>query len=184
MKTYLKQIYMVGNFKYLMAFLIYFSLFSCQKNEKINELGNELILENLPVLLDNLDYFNTNDVPISVGIYQYVGEIKSDQKMVLKKFQNRFNLNNEKIFSGQIKLGEIPEKIGNYSLFLDTHNTFQKRSDIINISFANLIISENNKYASIEVVKSLGSGAKFEIYYFKQKNGKWIFVEKEVIALG
>ncbi|MFZ4929543.1 hypothetical protein [Chryseobacterium sp. Mn2064] len=175
---------MFRNFNYLTFFLLCFSLFSCQNSEKTDEIGKELILENLPVLLDNLDYFNTNDTPLSVGIYQYVGEIKSDQKIVLKNFQNRFNLNNEKIFNGQIKIRKIPVKIGNYSLFLDKDNAFQKRTDVINISFVNPIISKNNQYACIEVVKSLGSGAKFEIYYFKQKNGKWIFVEKEVIALG
>jgi hypothetical protein len=48
----------------------------------------------------------------------------------------------------------------------------------------NLIISKDNQYAAIEVIKSLGIGAKFEIYYFKRVNGKWVPDGNEVIALG
>ncbi|MGH1518078.1 hypothetical protein [Chryseobacterium sp. JK1] len=176
---------MVGNFKYFVFILLHITLFSCQNKKEKSKLGKELISENLPILLDNLDYFKVSGTPhLSAGIYQYVGEVKSDQTMVIEKFQNRFNLNNEKIFNGPIKIGKIPQKIGNHSVFLNTENAFGKRSDIINISFVNFIISENNQYASIEVIKSLGSGAKFEIYYFKQNNGKWIFVGKEVIGVG
>lgn len=175
---------MVGNFKYFVFILLYITLFSCQNKKEKSQLGKELITENVPTLLDNLDYFDVSGSHLSVGIYQYVGEIKSDQKMVIEKFQNKFNLNNEEIFKHQIKIEQIPKKIGNHLIFLNTDNKFHKKSDMINISFVNFIISKNNKYASIEVVKSLGSGAKFEVYHFKQDNGKWIFIGKEIIGLG
>lgn len=175
---------MVGSFKYFTFILLYITLFSCQNKKEKSQLGKELITENLPTLLDNLDYFDLSGRPSSVQIYQYVGEIRSDQKMVIEKFQNKFNLNNEEIFKCQIKIEKIPKKIGNYSIFLNTENKFYKKSDMITISFVNFIISKNNRYASIEVVKSLGSGTKFEIYHFKKDNGKWIFVEKEIIGLG
>lgn len=175
---------MVGNFKYFAFILLYITLFSCQNKKEKSQLGKELITENLPILLDDLDYFDLSENPSSVGIYQYVGEIKPDQKIVIEKFQNRFNLNGEEIFKYQIKIEKIPKKIGVYSISLNTDNGFHKKSDMINISFVNFIISKNNKYASIEVVKSLGSGAKFEIYHFKQNNSKWMFVGKEIIGLG
>lgn len=175
---------MVGNFKYFVFILLYTTLFSCQNKQDKSQLGKELITENLPILLDNLDYFDVSESPLSVGIYQYVGEIKSDQKMVIEKFQKKFNLNDDEMPEYQIKIEKIPQKIGNYSIFLNKDNEFHKKSNMINISFVNLIISKNNKYASIEVVKSLGSGAKFEIYHFKQDNGKWIFAGKEIIGLG
>ncbi|WP_123902278.1 hypothetical protein [Chryseobacterium arthrosphaerae] len=175
---------MVGNFKYFVFILFYITLFSCQNKQEKSQLGKELITENLPILLDNLDYFDVSESPLSVGIYQYVGEIKSDQNIVIEKFQNKFNLNDEEISEYEIKLEKIPKKIGNHFVFLNTDNAFHKKSSMINISFVNLIISKNNKYASIEVVKSLGSGAKFEIYHFKQDNGKWIFAGKEIIGLG
>jgi hypothetical protein len=184
MKIYLKQICMVGNFKYFAFIVLYIALFSCQNKKEKNQLGRELITENLPILMDDLDYFDVSETPLSVGIYQYVGEIKSDQSMVIKKFQNKFNTNNEEILKDQIKIEKIPKKIGNHSVFLNTDNTFHKKKDIINISFVNFIISKNKQYASIEVVKSLGSGAKFEIYYFKQNGNKWSFIGKEIIALG
>ncbi|KPE50103.1 hypothetical protein AOB46_16830 [Chryseobacterium indologenes] len=180
MKIYLKQICMIGNIKYLLFFLL---CFSCQNREKKTALGNELISENLPILLDNLDYFKTIDNPV-VGVYQFVGEIKQDQSIVIKKFQEKYNLSNEKILNSSIKLEKIQKKINNYSVFLDTDNSFKKRKDTIKVSFVNFIISKNNQYASIEVVKSLGNGAKFEIYYFKQVNGKWIFDGKQLIAVG
>ncbi|WP_131368692.1 hypothetical protein [Chryseobacterium luteum] len=175
---------MVGNFKYLALFALFLSCFSCQNRERKVQLANELITENLSVLLDNLDYFNISNDSLTVGVYQYVGEIKSDQKIVIEKFQNKFNLNDEKIFNEYIKIEKIPKKIGNYSLFLDTDNTFQKRNNIVKVSFVNFIISRNNQYASVEVIKSLGNGTKFEIYYFKQIDGKWVFDSKELIGLG
>ena len=175
---------MVGNFKYFAFIVLYITLFSCQNKKEKSQLGKELITENLPILLDDLDYFNISENPLSVGIYHYVGENKSDQTMVIEKFQNKFNTNNEEIFKNQIEIEKIPKKIGNHSVFLNTDNTFRKQRDIINVSFVNFIISKNNQYASIEVIKSLGSGVKFEIYHFKQNNGKWIFVGKEIIGLG
>lgn len=175
---------MVGNFKYLVFFVLYFSCLSCQDREKKAQLGTELITENLAILLDDLDYFKISDDSLGIGVYQYVGKIKSDQEIVIKKFQDKFNLNNETIFNDPIKLKKVPKKMGIYPLFFDTDNTFQKQNNIIKVSFVNLIISKNNQCASIEVVKSLGSGAKFEIYYFKQVKGKWMFDGKELLALG
>ncbi|MDH6254185.1 hypothetical protein M2347_003912 [Chryseobacterium sp. H1D6B] len=175
---------MAGNFKHLVLILFYFFCFSCQSSEKRSQLGSELISGNLNVLLDNLDYFNTSNNSLTVAVYQNVGENKSDQEIIVKNFQNKFNLKNEKIFDQPIRLEKIPKKIGNYPLFVDTDNTFQKRDDTLKISFVNLIISENNQYAAVEVIKSLGNGAKYEVYYFKQKNDKWIFQGKELIALG
>ncbi|MFP3599092.1 hypothetical protein SB679_20435 [Chryseobacterium sp. SIMBA_029] len=122
---------------------------------------------------------------MDVSIYQYVGEIKADQETVIKKFQDKFKLSNEKIDNDPIKLAEIPQKkIGEYRLFFNSDNTSKSRNDVINVSFVNLVISKNSQYAAVEVVKSLGSGAKYEIYYFKQVNDKWVFKGKELLALG
>jgi hypothetical protein len=60
----------------------------------------------------------------------------------------------------------------------------QKQRNVIEVVLGNLIISKDNQYAAIEVIKSLGIGAKFEIYYFKRVNGKWVPDGNEVIALG
>lgn len=177
----MKQIGIIGNFKYLLLFI----LFSCQNKEQKKQLGKQLIIQNFSVLLDHLDYFKLSGNPLDVSIYQYVGEIKADQEAVIKKFQDKFQLSNEKIDNDPIKLAEIPQKkIGEHRLFLNSDNTFKKRNDIINVSFVNLVISKNSQYAAVEVVKSLGSGAKYEIYYFKQVNDKWVFEGKELLALG
>lgn len=174
---------MVGNFKHLALFLIYLVCFSCQNKERIR-LGNELVSENLNVLLDDLYYFNTFGNTLTVKIDQYTGKYKSDKEVILKKFQNKFDLNDESFFDETIKIEKIPKQIGNFSLFLNTDHTFPKRNNVITVSFVNLIISKNNQYASVEVIKSLGSGAKFEIYFFKQVNNKWKFESKEVIGIG
>lgn len=175
---------MAGNFKYIVFLLFGFSFFSCLNKEDKTELGAKLISENLPKLLDNSDYFNISDDPVSVGVYQYTGEIKSDQEIVVKKFQEKFGLENEEIFHNAIKVERIPKKIGKYPLFLDVDNTFQKQNSTIKVSFVNLIISKNNQYGGVEVIKSFGSGTKFEIYYFKHVGNKWIFKGKELISLG
>jgi len=174
---------MDGNSKYLIFFLL-FSFISCENKEKKTQLAYELISNNLNILLDDLDYFAISDSHFPVGVYQYIGEIESDQNIVIKKFQNKFDLKNEKIFNETIKIEKTPKTVGNYQLYLDTDDDFQKINNTIKISFVNLIISKNNRYACIEVVKSLGSAAKFEIYYFKQVNGKWIFEGKELLSLG
>ncbi|MCS3529347.1 hypothetical protein [Chryseobacterium sp. JUb7] len=172
---------MFKNLKFLVFILL---CCSCQEKEDQAQLGHRIISDNLPVLLDGLDYFNIANTPLSAELYPYVGRIESDEQTLIDKFQDKFNLNNEKIFSGTIEIKKIPEKIGHYLLFLNKHDDFTKRNNRINISFVNLIISKNNRYACVEVVKSLGIGAKFEVFYFKQVNDKWIFDGKEVIALG
>ena len=175
---------MIRNFKYLVFFFIYMSFYSCQNKEKIVQPGEELILENLPVLLDNLEYFDTKGEPLSVSVYQYVGEMAPDRGTVIKKFQDRFHLSNQEIFNGLIKLENVQKKIGDYPISLLTDYHSQKKENIIEVLLGNLIISKDNQYGAIEVIKSLGSGAKFEIYYFKRLHGKWTFYGNEVIALG
>ncbi|MDR6515457.1 hypothetical protein [Chryseobacterium camelliae] len=175
---------MAGNCKHLMILLLYLSSFSCQNKTTKAQLGNKLISENLNVLLDDLKYFSTSDEHLSVAVYQYIGTSKSDQEIVIRKFEHKFGLTDEKIVKDPIKLEKLPESINHYSTFLDTDHSFHKKDNVIKVSFVNLMISNNNQYAAIEVIKSFGHGAKLELYYFKQVDGKWVFDSKEVLALG
>ncbi|WP_294278350.1 hypothetical protein [uncultured Chryseobacterium sp.] len=175
---------MVGNCKHLIILFLYLSSFSCENKATKAQLGNKLISENLNVLLDDLKYFSTSDEPLSVGVYQYIGTNKSDQELVIRKFEHKFGLTDEKIIKETIKLEKLPKSINHYPTFLDTNHSFQKKDNVIKVSFVNLIISNNNQYAAIEVIKSFGHGAKLELYYFKQVDGKWVFDSKEVLALG
>jgi len=175
---------MAGNFKYLIILFLYLSSFSCENKATKVQLGNKLISENLNVLLDDLKYFSTSDEPLSVGVYQYIGTNKSDQEIAIKKFEDKFGLTDEKIIKEPIKLEKLPQRINHYPTFLDTDNRFQKKDNVIKVSFVNLMISSSNQYAAIEVIKSLGHGVKIELYYFKQVDGKWVFDSKEVLALG
>ncbi|WP_185288677.1 hypothetical protein [Chryseobacterium lactis] len=184
MKTYLKLINISVNFKYLVFFFIYVSCISCQNKEKKIQLGKELISENLPVLLDGLGYFKIAEETLTASVYQYVGRMDPDQETVIEKFQDKFHLRNQEIFDRVIKLENIPKKIDDYPIFIKTDYGAQKQRNVIEVVLGNLIISKDNQYAAIEVIKSLGIGAKFEIYYFKQVNGKWVPDGNEVIALG
>lgn len=172
---------MVGNFKSILLLLF---CICCQNLKKDQSLSKTLIYENLPILLDDLDYFNYSDNSLSVGIYEYVGELKSDQKFILESFRKKYPSMNGRILQSSLKLSGLPKKVNNYNVFLDTDNSFAFKSNIIKVSFVNIVVSEDSRYASIEVVKSLGSGSKFEIYYFKLMDEKWYFDGKELIALG
>jgi hypothetical protein len=107
-----------------------------------------------------------------------------DQETVIEKFQDKFHLRNQEIFDRVIKLENVPKKIDDYPIFIKTDYGAQKQRNVIEVVLGNLIISKDNQYAAIEVIKSLGIGAKFEIYYFKRVNGKWVPDGNEVIALG
>ena len=172
---------MVGNFKSILLLLF---CICCQNVKKDRSLSKIIIYGNLPILLDDLDYFSYSDDSLSVGIYQYVGEVKSDQQLILQSFRKKYPSTNGRILQSSLRLSELPKIVNNYQVFLDTDNSFSFKSNTIKVTFVNLVVSEDGRYASIEVVKSLGSGSKFEIYYFKLLDEKWSFDGKELIASG
>ncbi len=58
-----------------------------------------------------------------------------------------------------------------------------KPDNTVNIELLNCLIDQSGKFATITVVKNRGISSKFEIYFFKQRNGKWIFDGKDLLGL-
>ncbi|WP_131707525.1 hypothetical protein [Chryseobacterium angstadtii] len=106
-----------------------------------------------------------------------------DVKESIELFNAKFSLKKEKTDPIFFKIKKIPlSRIDNYPITLVSD--FQKNQETVNVSFTNFSLDKSKNFASVTVIKSRGIGAKFEIYYFKQVNGKWIFEGKELIALG
>ncbi len=164
-------------------------MFSCENKQKNNEqIATNIINQNFGILIDSVSYFdlskmskNAIDDNIIVNLNTEVGAMDSQES--IEMFKAKFKIKQKNIDPIFFKIKKIPEnKVDKYPITL-VSNTSKSRN-VVNVSFMNFFIDSSNKYSSITVIKNRGIGAKFEIYYFKQVNGKWVFDGKELLALG
>ncbi len=163
---------------FLLFNLILFS--SCKQEIKVDR-GRALITENINILLDSIEGFDTS-------------------KMPSPKYPNEFNVN--KIEIKQIKIGLIDsvlvQNINGYNSFFIIN-----RNDLVNfksnykieivkinnydinylfVSFSNFQI--DNDKATIDVKKVIGISMTKDRYFFKNENGHWVFISKKNIGIG
>lgn len=163
-------------------------MFSCKNKKETNQqVAINIMNQNFDILMDSVSFFDLSKVSKNINdnmvIHLNAEVITIDVKESEKKFRTKFGVEQEKIDPTFFKIKSIPtNKVNNYSIKLVSHISNSDNS--VNVSFVNFLIDKSNKFSSITVIKSRGIGAKFEIYYFKQINGKWIFDGKELLALG
>lgn len=177
---------MVGNFKIIFLILL---MFSCENKKKNNEeVATDIINQNFEILVDSISYFDLSKIPENainenINVHLNAEVMAMDVQTSTEMFKNKFKFNQKKINPIFFKIKKIPiNKIDHYPIALASNISEDK--NIVNVSFVNFFIDDANKFASITVIKSRGIGAKFEIYYFKHVDGKWIFDGKELLALG
>lgn len=175
---------MAGNFKILFFILL---IFSCKNNQDTDERTAVKILnQNFEILMSSVSYFDLSSISennniTSVNLNNEV--MTMDLEESKEKFKNRFRLKQNKIDPIFFKIKSIPSnKIYNFPIKLVSFK--EKTDDNINVSFTNFLIDSSCQYSSITVIQSRGIGARFEIYYFKYINDKWVFDGKELLALG
>ncbi|RTZ01459.1 hypothetical protein EKM02_05505 [Flavobacterium sp. RSP49] len=166
----------------LMAFVLFCS---CKKQNNIKNNGKELIVQNINILIDSVEYFDMSKVPrpekfknikiekITVGLLDSILIEKIDfnkSKKINKTSFLQFNIKDSDLvdFRSDYKINIV--KINNYDI------------NILFVRFSNLTINENE--ASVIVTKVIGISMIKNRYYFKNKKGVWVFIRKELLGMG
>jgi hypothetical protein len=179
---------MIGNFK-ILGIIIILLLCSCKKQNGMVENGRELIKQNINVLIDSIDIFDTSKMPISkvskkdfknykpikieqirVGLLDSILVKDVDLKTDVQTNYLKFNLQTKDLINLKSKYKIIIVKVNNY----DTNFLF--------VNFFNFKIQGNK--ASIEVKKNIGISMLHHKYYFEKGNGVWVFKKKELLGMG
>ncbi|WP_160138121.1 hypothetical protein [Chryseobacterium sp. c4a] len=165
-------------------------MFSCKDEQKNNEhVAARIIDQNFTVLMDNISYFDMSKIPqnrgksdsIAVHLYAGIGTMYLQEAISL--FKEKFKLKQEKFEPLYFGITHIPmNSVDNYPINLVKE--IPKPDNIVHIELLNCLMDQSGKFATITVVKNRGGGSKVEIYFFKQRNGKWIFDGKELLGLG
>lgn len=190
---------MAGNFKIIIVSTL-LSLISCKQDkfEEKKRIGYEILNDNINILLDSLDYFDSSrilpppkskfkiikDGPFNVEILNLIkiNPVNINQCIMLTK--NRFKKNKNKLYELSFKINRLRniEKYKDYTIYLTKYQKSGEKT--IKINFYNLLIDENYNYASLTVQKKVGIGMKEEIYYFIKITNKWKFLNKKLIRIG
>lgn len=161
------------NALFVLFSLMFFS--SCKQEIKIDS-GRELIIQNINVLLDSVERFDTSKMPTSeefknVKIEQIkIGLIDSVLVQNIKDYNSSFIINRNDLvnFKSNYKIEIV--KVNNYDI------------NFLFVSFSNFKI--HNDEATIDVKKVIGISMTKDRYFFKNENGHWVFISKENIGLG
>ncbi|MFC3754787.1 hypothetical protein ACFONJ_02200 [Chryseobacterium tructae] len=165
-------------------------MFSCKDEQKNNEhIAASIIDQNFTVLMDHISYFDMSKIPgskvnnDSIVVHLYAGIGTMYLKDAISLFKEKFKLNQEKFEPLYFGITHIPlNSVDNYPIKLIQE--IPKPYNTVNVELLNCLMDQSGKFATITVVKSRGIGSKIEIYFFKQRNGKWIFDGKELFGLG
>lgn len=185
-----KRINMVGNFKILLLFLC---LISCVKTDNKEKIAEDLVNQNIQIMLDSVSYFDLSKMNVisnenkkeklEVSIIDNV-MIHEFNEATLYKFNKKFKIKENNIKPIFLKIKKLPiNNIDGYPIKLISKIS-QSNANSVNIELANLLLDESNEFSCITVIKSRGIGTRIEIYYFEHRNNKWVFVGKELLALG
>ncbi|MDR2206267.1 MAG: hypothetical protein LBE36_08965 [Flavobacteriaceae bacterium] len=187
---------MPRNFKIRSFFLLFLFLFLSCKNKITDkeEIAINIINDNFEILMEEISFYKRppkSDVDKEENKPVYLigsSAITSDSSEPIEKFRKKFNLENKNIEPFFFLIKNIPQnKIKEHHIQLLQGDNFDKipnKSDIILVEFANVLIDDSHKFASINVIMSIGIAAISEIYYFKKIKNKWVFCGKELLYLG
>lgn len=159
---------------------------SCKKEDRIDAVKNNLIVEgkalikqNSSVLLDSVEQFDVrpekekNDAPkIIIGLIDSIP--KRREELNLGRTDGHtfvsFKLENEDLvnFKSPYKLILVRGKNNDIN--------------IVFVTISKLRIERDKAYIVVEKVR--GIGMVNEIYYFKKENGIWVFIKKELSKMG
>ncbi|MBP4142829.1 hypothetical protein J3S90_13560 [Flavobacterium sp. P4023] len=148
---------------------------SCKQEIKVDS-GRELIIQNINVLLDSVERFDTSKMPTpeefeNVKIEQIkIGLIDSVLVQNIKDYNSSFIINRNDLVNFK----------SNYKIEIVKLN-----NDDVNFLFVSFLNFKVDKYkATIDVKKVIGIAMTKDRYYFTKENGHWVFVRKKNIGIG
>ncbi|MBK1896130.1 hypothetical protein [Chryseobacterium paridis] len=185
-------------FKFLVYFIFLLQFSYCSKKETSESIGQEIIHQNLPIILDSIDRYyaltdnilsnnerrnNTVEVEDSVSYDDFtlnecvpcLVEIKNDR---LNINQNRFT---------EFKIDVLPiNQINGYDIVLTKPKKGLYNRKVIEVSFSNLYIDKNKQKAFIIIEKRAANskGTTVDVYFFENREKKWKYLKKQRIMIG
>lgn len=190
---------MDGAFKLIVVFVFFISLSSCKKKEDIIVYSSkEIVRLNMPILLDSLDYFDWTKIPIpvkfkttnrenfKVELLNSISYDKNISRICKNKFSEKFG-NNTNFNFECFKMDDsfIKKSTLNNNLYEEINIVNKSSNDIytLTVEFSNLLVDSSKNYLSIVVTKKIGIAMKKDIYFFKIKNKKYIYINRYNIAI-
>ena len=185
------------NLNYIVFFILLVLLTSCNK-ETSEDIGRDIINQNLPIILDSIDKYYTLTDEILLNKEKRQNTIKIENYVSYDSFffeecefcqgiMRNDRLNVDSMYFTKFKINNIPiKKIDGYNIVLVKPNKgFYGIRKTIEISLNNLYIYKNQKKAFLVVDKIAANskGGKTEIYFFLKKGNKWKFYEKKLLFL-
>lgn len=174
---------MVGKFKIIVVVFILFC--SCKKQNDINDIGKDLIKQNINVLLDSVEGFDMSTLPpspkfknvktkkITLGL---LDSIKINDSYSLRKD----NFKSFKYLKFNLQKSDLSNFKSSYTLNLQKKDNLS--TDVLSIRFTNFKINENK--ASIDVTKVIGISMICDRFYFEKENDIWVFKKKVMLMMG
>jgi hypothetical protein len=170
---------MSSNLKVLLMLFSLILLSSC-KQENISEIGRELITQNINILLDSIERFDTSKMPVA----DKFKDIKIEQikiGLIDSVTVETLNLNEIKNkLSFLIAKNDLINFKSNYKINIVKVNNYD--GNLLFVSFSNFQIDKNK--ASIDVKKVIGISMTKDRYFFKNENKEWVFKSKKNIGIG
>ncbi len=154
----------------------------CNNHKKNDQIGKELISQNINILLDSIEHFDLREIKrpkkfqknkiekIKVGLLDSIIIDKSNLQESKNISFVKFNIIEEDLSKYKSDYVIKIVKINNY----DTNTLF--------VRFSNFEIINNT--ACITVKKVIGLSMVKNVYYFKRINSIWKFQKKEFLELG
>lgn len=151
-------------------------LFLCCKHEIKVDRGRELITQNLNILIDSVESFDTSKFPVSEEFKDVkvekikIGLIDSVVVQNMKEYNTSFLINRNDLVNFKSDYEIEIVKVNNYDI------------NFLFVSFSNFKVDKDK--ASIDVKKVIGISMITDRYFFKNDNGHWVFIIKKNIGMG
>lgn len=171
----------------IITFLILFC--SCKiRDDKV--IGKELIIQNINVLLDSIECFDTSKMSVtkvSQKDFKNYKPVKTEQitiglldSILIEKNERLKEINQKKFLKFNLQKSDLLNFNSDYKINIVKVNNYD--NNILFVKFSNFQISEDE--ASIIVKKNIGISMIKNRYYFKKQNGIWVFKKKEFLGMG
>ena len=171
---------MLRKFKVLFLLFNLILLSSCKQEIKLDK-GRALIIENINVLLDSIERFDTSKMPgpkypneFNVKMREIkqikIGLLDSVLVQNTNDYNSSFIINRNDLINFKSKYKIEIVKVNNYDI------------NFLFVSFSNFQI--DNDKPTIDVKKVIGIAMTRDRYFFKKENGQWVFLSKKNIGIG
>ena len=192
---------MDGSFKILKTGILLCFFVGCNSIKEHDEIGKNIINDNVDLFISNLYGLPSQDVPIfivkNVGSSDFIVEhcesiiemgnlnlIENCKKDLFELINKEgFGINKNTKYTS-FDINELPS---NHNLKLKTDEANIKEKEYIEVNFSNFYIDNKKGKAFIIVKESdVGTermGGKVEIYFFEKKNSKWYYKKKQILLM-